>query len=544
MRNLFLLYTFLLLLSACSHESPYEGKQIFRYNVAEGISSLDPAAASRLENISAVNQLFNGLVQMDDELNIVPCIAHSWEVLDSGLRYRFYLRDSVFFHRHALFGEDSSRSVTAGDFVYSFNRLLDPKVLSPGKWVMNPVARKEDGSLQLEVKDRLTLDIVLKEKFPPFLGILSMMYCTVVPKEVAEHYGSEFRSNPVGTGPFVFKFWKENTKLIFRKNRDYFETGPEGEQLPFLDAVAISFIKDQEVSFLKFVNREFDYLSGLKGSYKDELLTMDGQLSDKYKDKINYSRTPYLNTEYLGFLLEGDEADNQAVTNRKIRRAINFGFDRAKMIRFLRNGVGYPAVSGFVPKGLPSFDPEKVVGYSFQADSVEKLLEEAGYPNGQGLQPIALNTTPQYLDLCEYVQHQLSEFGIPVKVVVNQAATNNELIANSRVSFFRKSWVGDYPDAENYLSLFRSNNFAPEGPNYTHFRNEQYDEWYDKAMSTNVDSIRFSYYQKMDSLIVAEAAVVPLFYDEVVRFTHKDVSGLGTNAMNLVDLRSVQKNPD
>ncbi|MBD98281.1 MAG: ABC transporter substrate-binding protein [Verrucomicrobia bacterium] len=538
------LFVFSLFFSACKNESTYVGKKIFRYNVAEGITSLDPAAASRLENISAVNQLFNGLVQMDDKLNILPCIANRWEVLDSGLRYRFHLKDSVYFHKHWLLGKDSTRLVEAKDFQYSFNRLLNPEVLSAGKWVMNSVARKQDGSLHIATPDRLTLDIYLKGKFPPFLGILSMMYCAVVPKEITEHYGSKFRSNPIGTGPFTFKFWKENTKLIFLKNAFYFEKDSKGIRYPYLDAVAISFIKDQEVSFLKFVNGEFDYLSGLQGSYKDELLSLEGTLNDKYVDEVNFMRSPYLNTEYLGFLHENVDGKSNPVQSREIRRAINYGFDRQKMLRYLRNGIGYPALSGFIPFGLPSFNEERVRGYSYQPDSVRILLERAGYPRGKGLDPIDLNTTPQYLDICEYVQHQLGELGIPINVVVNQAATNNELIANSRVSFFRKSWVGDYPDAENYLSLFRSANFAPDGPNYTHFNNLQYDQWYEKAMSTTNDSLRYNYYQKMDSLILSEAVVVPLFYDEVVRFTQKGLKGLGTNAMNLIDLRSVQKDPD
>jgi len=533
-----------LVFSGCNKESAYSGKKIFRYNVAEGITSLDPAAASRLENISAVNQMFNGLVQMDDALNIVPCIAQSWEILDSGLRYRFHLKDSVFFHKHSLFGKDSTRLVVASDFQYSFNRLLNPEVLSAGKWVMNAVARNTDGALQIKTPDRLTLDIYLKEKFPPFLGILSMMYCSVVPKEIAEHYGSEFRANPIGTGPFSFKFWKENTKLVMLKNALYFEKDEQGNTYPYLDAVAISFIKDQEVSFLKFIKGEFDFLSGLQGSYKDELLTQEGELSKEYSSSIHFFRSPYLNTEYLGFLLEDIDGRTSPVQIKEIRKAINYGFDRVKMVRYLRNGIGFPAVAGFVPKGLPSFTTEKVTGYSYQVDSVRTLLEKAGYSEGKGLEPIELNTTPQYLDLCEYIQHQLGEFGIPIKVVVNQAATNNELIANSRVSFFRKSWVGDYPDAENYLSLFRSNNFAPDGPNYTHFSHPLYDQWYESAMSTTNDSLRYNYYQKMDSLILAEAAVIPLFYDEVVRFTQMDVEGLGTNAMNLIDLRKVQKNPD
>lgn len=533
-------YTFLFIIclsyQSCKRGKIDETKSIFRYNVGDGITSLDPAFARSIDNISAVNQIFNGLVQTDHELKIKPCIAKSWEQLDSGRVYRFYLRTDVFFHEHQLFGQSKTRKLTASDVAYSFNRLIDPSLISPGKWVMNEVDRLGENLLNITTINDSTLDIRLKRVFPPFLGILSMQYCSIVPKEAVEYFGNNFRANPIGTGPFTFKYWKENTKLIYLKNRHYFEKDENGEKLPYLDAVAISFIKDQEVTFLKFLKKEIDYLTGLKGSYKDELLDSKGKLKPKYKETVSFTTSPYLNTEYLGFVVD----TNQFVVPKAVRKAINYGFDREKMLTYLRNGIGEPAHGGFIPKGLPSFN-ENFIGYTYQPDSVKRWLERAGYPNGKNLPTISLTTTAQYLDICEYLQSTLSSFGIRLKVEVNQAATSNELIANTKVPFFRKSWVADYPDAENYLSLFKSENFAPSGPNYTHFKHEQFDEWYDMALAAETDTIRYLYYQKMDSLIIAEAPVVPLFYDQVVRFTQPTISQLGVNPMNLLVLKYAKK---
>lgn len=523
-------------LFSCQSEQRYGDKTIFRYNVSDGITSLDPAFARSIDNVSAVNQVFNGLLQTDEHLNTKPCIAKNWEVLDSGKLYRFHLRNDVFFHKNAVFGSDSIRKVVAQDFVYSFNRLIDSKLISPGKWVMSEVERINESTLNVKAINDTTLEINLNRAFPPFLGILSMQYCSVIPKEAVEYYGSEFRSHPIGTGPFKFQYWKENTKLVFLKNENYWEKGKNGEQLPYLDAVSISFIKDLEVTFLKFLKLEIDYLTGLKGSYKDELLTSDGKLRKKYENQVVFTTSPYLNTEYLGFLV--DEDKNPLL--REVRRAINFGFERDKMLKYLRSGIGIPANQGFVPKGLPSFN-ENLAGYSYQPDSVRNLLVKAGFPNGVGLPVINISTTAQYLDICEYLQSKLATFGIKIKVNVNQAATNNQLIANSKVSFFRKSWVADYPDAENYLSLFKSDNFAPNGPNYTHFKSQLFDGLYDKALSETNDTLRNSLYQKMDSLVISEAPVVPLFYDEVVRFSQPTISGLGVNPMNLLVLKYTKK---
>jgi len=227
--------------------------------------------------------------------------------------------------------------------------------------------------------------------------------------------------------------------------------------------------------------------------------------------------------------------------DRRIRQAINYGFDRVKMMKYLRNNIGTPALSGMIPKGLQAYDPKQIPGYPYNPEKSKQLLTEAGYPNGEGMPPITLQTNSSYLDLCEYLQGELTAIGIPLKVEVTPPSTLRQAMATSKVSFFRASWIGDYPDAENYLSLFYSENHAPNGPNYSHFKNSQFDQWYREATAETNDSLRISVYQKMDSLVMAEAPVVPLYYDQVLRFYPKSIKGLEGNAMNLLDLKTVRK---
>ena len=138
--------------------------------------------------------------------------------------------------------------------------------------------------------------IKLQKPFPAFLSLLSMQYCSVVPKEIID--GSDFNRNPIGTGPFKFQLWEEGVKLVFRKNPSYFEK--EGEaQLPYLDAVAITFIQDKQSAFLQFIQGNLDFISGIDASYKDEIITQTGELQTKYIDIVNLQSQPYLNTEYL-----------------------------------------------------------------------------------------------------------------------------------------------------------------------------------------------------------------------------------------------------
>jgi len=363
--------------------------------------------------------------------------------------------------------------------------------------------------------------------------------------EITEKMGKEFGRNPVGTGPFKYKEWYEGIKLVLHKNESYFEVDEAGRKLPYLDAVGITFTPDPQSVFLEFIKGNLDMLSGLEdGSYKDALITSNGTLQPELEGQISMFSQPFLNTEYLGFLLKDtvEEKLLNPLVIRNIRKAINYGFDRVKMIRYIRNNIGSPGVHGFLPNGLPGLDDKRAKGYSYDPELAKELLAEAGYPNGDGLPEIVLFTTSQYLDLCEYIQHQLEEVGIRIKVEVNPGATHGALVANSQVPFFRKSWIADYADAENYLSLFYSKNFTPNGPNYTLFNNAEYDALYEQSLSTTNDSLRYVYYNQMDNLIIEEAPVVVLYYDQVLRFVHKNISGLGSNSMNGLSLKTVSKN--
>ncbi len=278
MRNLtyFLLFAFGISLFSCQNKEQKETlpANVFRYNESAGITSLDPAFARNLENIWAVNQIFNGLVQMDDKLNVKPCIAKRWEISEDGTVYTFYLRNDVYFHDSPVFPAGKGRKVTAQDFVHSFFRIVDPKIASPGAWIFNMIDFSERSNHAGFIAENDTvLKIYLTNPFPPFLGLLTMQYCSVVPHEAVEQYGYEFRKNPVGTGPFKFKVWKEGVKLILEKNSNYFETDAQGNKLPYLDGVAISFIKDEEAEFFEFMQGKLDFVSGREGMAKQEIFT-------------------------------------------------------------------------------------------------------------------------------------------------------------------------------------------------------------------------------------------------------------------------------
>jgi peptide/nickel transport system substrate-binding protein len=288
------------------------------------------------------------------------------------------------------------------------------------------------------------------------------------------------------------------------------------------------------------VKGNIDFISGIDASYKDELLNRGGQLREKYRDLIIMETGPYLNTEYMGFYV-GEKAKNQVLSDPRIRKAINFGFDRERMIMYLRNKIGVIGHYGMIPPGLPSTDTANFNGYSYRPELTAQLLKEAGYPGGKGLPEVVMSTTREYQDLCEFMQGQLKESGIRIKLEINQGAAHRELVAKQELKFFRGSWIADYPDGENYLSLFYSPNHAPAGPNYTHFSNAAFDSLYTIAGKTVNDSVRYSLYRQMDQMIMDQSPVVVLYYDQVIRLHQKNISGLGMNAMNLLNVKRVRK---
>lgn len=523
----------LLVATACHDENNEDlNSRVFRYNEHSNIATLDPAFASNPQIIWPTNQLFNGLVQLDDNLNIQADIAKSWVINDSTNTYLFSLRTDVYFHKNKAFlpqHQDSTRKVTASDFVYSFNRLLDEKLAARGSWVLKNVK-------SFEAVNDSTFLITLKKPFPAFLGLLSMRFCSVVPKEAIEYYKNDFRKNPVGTGPFQFKMWEENIKLVLRKNPLYFEKDQQGNQLPYLEAVAITFLPDKQSEFLQFIQGNIDFISGLDNSYKDEIITSKGELKKKYQNQVQLIKGPYLNTEYLGFFMKSNSIP---IHSKALRQAINYGFNRKKMITYLRNGIGNPAIHGFIPKGMAGFN--EIKGYNYQPEKAKQLLEQYIKETGDRNPKITIGTNSQYLDLCEFIQRELEKIGIEVSIDVMPPSTLRQMKSSGELDIFRASWIADYPDAENYLSLFYSPNFTPNGPNYTHFKNEVFDSLYRESLSISDINQRKKQYTKMDSIVIEEAPVIPLFYDMAVRFVSKKVSGLGINPQNFLVLKRVKK---
>ncbi len=505
-----------------------KSSNVFKYNLVNHPNSLDPAFAKSLSSIWISSHIFNTLVCVDDNSEIIPSLAKSYEISDDGLEYVFYLRNDVYFHNHHSFGPDSTRVVNAYDVKYSLQRIISEQVNSPGSWIFED---KISTTEPFVAKNDSTFIINLESPFRPLLSILTMQYCSIIPREAVEYFGEDWKNNPIGTGPYKFKKWIKNQNIYLSKNENYWR--PLGN----LDGIKIDFIVDRKIAFLELLNGNLDLVSGLESSFINEMLTADGKLQNKHHDEIKFLKSAYLNTEYIGINLSLVKEDHP-LQNKNFRKALNFAIDKQLMMKTLRNGVGFAAQSGFTPKGLNSFT-DQLVGYPYDQELAKKHLSMSGIDLAN-LEKLTIYTNQPYADIMLFIAKQWEQIGVPCEIEVMESSILREGMRKGAIPLFRASWIGDYLDTENFMSVFYGSNSAP--PNYTRFSNKDFDELYRKSNLILDNAERKLLFRQMDSILIEECPVIFLFYDQSANFYRKAISGMSHSLNNLPFIENLSKN--
>jgi peptide/nickel transport system substrate-binding protein len=521
---------FIIIVGGCKKIEPQSKPKVFHYNQVNYLTSLDPAFAKTQNNMWVIDHLFNQLIDLNDSLQLSAEIAYAWEISDDALHYTFHLRQDIFYQRDACFKSDSTRKLIASDCVYSLSRLIDPKVNSPGSWIFN---ERLDSINPFESPNDSTFIIHLKKPFTPLLQMLTMQYCSIIPRESAEYYRQDLSKHPVGTGPFQLKKWLDRRGIFLRKNPIYFKKG-----LPLLDGVRISFMEDRNTAYLEFLKNEIDFFSGLQAGFARQLIDENGFLREDRKEQINFLKGNFLNSEYIGINMSMLDPKHP-LHDKRVRQALNFAIDRKTMLRLLKFGVGNPALHGFIPDGLSIANDSMMYKYSYNPDSARSLLKSAGYENKENFPELVIATNKDYVDLMTFVARQWEEIGIPVRIDLVETATLREKMRLSELLLFRASWIADYPDEESFLNVFYSKNPAP--PNYTRYNNPLFDQLYDKAIREPAVDIRLTLYKQMNELIMEDAPVIFLFYDQTAWFVQQHIQNLKSNSLNLLRLENVDK---
>lgn len=509
--------------------------------------------ASYQSAVWATGHLFNGLVELDDSLAIAPCIASSWEVDHDGITWTFHLRTDVWFHDDPCFGQQGSRHVTASDVQYSLQRICDARTASTGLWAFRTTiagadvfhAGQTDSITGISVVNDSTLRITLTKPFAPFLAVLSMPYGYVLPREAVEMYGADFGRHPVGTGPFRIATWTADVALVLERNSRYFKHDRAGTRLPYLQNVEITFLRDVKNEFLEFTRGQYDVVTQIDGAFAPAVYHVDGSLKEPYTT-YTLHRAAAQSIEYYGILLDTAFPAARAVPlarQRLLRQALNYAVDRHRIVTYVLHGRGIPATHGVLPQSMPGFS-STVQGYTYDPDQARALLDSAGYPNGRGCPPLVLQlgNNPRTASVAEAVQQMWKDIGVDVTLRLVDFPQHLSMVRAGELALWRTSWIGDYPDPENFLALFTTPNWSPNGPNTTHISLPELDRLYQEALQPSLTfAERADRYHKMETIIVREAPWVFLYHDVLMRLTQPYVQGFTLDGSGRLPLERVHK---
>ena len=479
----------LLVLFACT--SSGRSYDFIYYRLNANPTTLDPALITDVPSASVAAKLFNGLVRLDDKLNVAPDIAKRWEISGDGLRYRFFLKRGVRF--------SNGREVTAGDFKYSFERVMDPRTKSPNIWVLGKAegamayyegrAREVSG---FRVIDDYTFEIRLKKPFSPFLSMLTMTAAYVVPREEVGRWGVDFASHPSGTGPFILRRWRPNQELVLERRSGYFGG------VARVSGIVYKIIPEDLTAVTEFELGNLDVISLPASAYAK--FREDG----KWSGRIVSLKS--LNTYYLGL-----NCAKPPFNDVNLRKAVSYAIDRKKILDTFYEGRGRLA-RGPVPDLLRKWDLDKDEAdlYPYNPGKARELVGREG---AAGLRVSMYVTADQeVVDLAEIIQSYLRQAGIDVVIKQLEWSAYKEAIDKGEPDMFWLSWWADYPDAENFLfPLFHSSNFGLAG-NRTRYSNREVDALIQKGQYSLREDERDRAYGKAEELIIRDAPWVPFWH--------------------------------
>ena len=482
---IFILLVFIIF-SGCFGGRNYD---VLKLAIDSDPTTLDPALGVDVVSGRLDALIFNNLVKYNYENKIVSDLAKSWEIMDDNKTYIFWLKEGVKF--------SNGREVTADDVVYSFKRVLDPRILSPRTWVLDHIMGAKEfirGKTKeiegLKTLSKYKLEIKLKDVYAPFLSLLTMPQAAIVPKEVAEQYGKDFSENVIGTGPFILKEWVRDDHITFEANKNYFEGPPKIKKLEY-----------------RIIREPLTILSEFEMGNLDIIDVPSSEFLKYYnnpKYKKNIVSNVGLNIYYIGFNCQKKPFDNSDV-----RKAIASAIDKKNIINTIKKNKAVLAKSP-IPPGLLGYD-ENINDIKYDYIEAKRLLEK---------EKISLNKeyvflqskNKEALEVAEIFQEEIKKIGIKIKIEQQEWTTFKANVDEGYFDAFFISWWADYPDGENFLSpLFHSKNIG-SGGNSTRFKDKEIDDLIDKAEKEMEISKREALYKLIQRKVMEKQPIICLWH--------------------------------
>ena len=484
---------------------------VYRRPLGHDPKTLDPARVSDIYSLSVSQQIFDGLVQYDSALTIVPALAEFWRASRDGLVWTFNLRPGVRFHH--------GREVNADDVVYSFARILDPKTRSgAAELFLNVKGAREfrEGRAKsvsgLSALDRRTVQVTLDEGVAPFVAIAAVGHAKIVPRDLVEAQGEAFGAQPVGTGPFRFARWDRGREIVLEANGDYFDGAPRLSRLVFR-----IFPGEQRDA----MQDEFQ-----KGNLEDApvparvdrraLATGGGYI---------YVKRPMISARFYGFNTRA-----KPLNDRRIRQAIVQAIDREAIVESVYMGQ-VTFARGVLPPGMLAFNP-RLTGYPYDPQRARELLAQAGYPAGRGLPPLAIWSGARQADIVRehaLIKKWLAAVGITADFQYNTDwQAFSKMLDEGKLPIFLYAWYADVPDPDNFLTkLFHSK--SPR--NFFGYANPVVDDLLASARSASDVQKRVELYRRAEQLILDDAPIVPVFHRAYERLFQPYVRSVEVNGL-------------
>ncbi|HEV7231917.1 MAG TPA: ABC transporter substrate-binding protein [Bacteroidia bacterium] len=532
---------------------------VFRINEVEDFRTLYPLNIGEEIGFQVAGQVYEGLVKLNQkDLSVIPCLADKYEINEDATKFVFHIRKGVMFQDDPCFPNGKGREVKAGDFKWCFDKLCEMspnnneyiitfknRVVGADEYFESTSNKKPlpGGVSGVKVIDDYTLEIDLKQSFAGFLNILITPGCWLFPKEALDKYKDDLSSTCVGTGPFRAKSIKRGEYAILERNEKYWDVDQYGNQLPYLDVLHFTFIKDKKAELLKFRSKELDMIFRVPVEMIPSLM---GELKDAKAGggDFDIQSVAALRLTYYGF-----QALSAPFNNVKVRQAFNYAIDRRKLVTYTLQGDGEPGEYGIVPPAFKKFDTTGFRGFHYNPEKAKKLLAEAGFPDGKGFEPIALSINSDGGDrnqtVAEVVTKMLKEnLNVDVRVDQMPRAQHIENMESGKTKFFRASWVADYPDPETFLDLLDSKSVPArlEDKSYVNFgryKSARFDSLFNAAKKEIDSKKRFDLYKQADQTIIDDAAIMPIYYEEIDRLLQKNVRDFDANAMEYRDMSKV-----
>ncbi len=533
---------------------------VFRFNEVSDFRDLYPLSITEVVSHRIANQVYEGLVKLDQKtLEVEPALAKRYEVNEDATKFTFYLRKGVMFHDDECFEKGKGREVTAQDFKYCFEKLCESSPRNQVYWLFKDRVKGaeeyhqssmdgdplEKGVTGIKVIDDHTLQIELEYPFSGFPKILAHSGCYVFPKEAVEMYGVDMRVNAVGTGPFKIKKVKEGEVVILERNDNYWAIDQYGNQLPYLDALKVTFVKEKKSELLQFKKDHLDMVYRLPvdmiGEVTNNLANVKKQKANKVPYQIQSS--PSLSIQYYGF-----QHKSELFSDKNLRKAFNYAIDREKITTFTLQGEGLPAHHGVVPPVLKSYPAEKVEGYIFNPEKASEYMAKAGFPGGKGFPELTLQLNSGgsiNVQVAEAIQKMLEDnLGINIELDVMPFAQHLERVETGKTLFWRAGWLADYPSPENFLSLYYGKHVPDDLNkksyiNSVRYQSAEYDSLFEAALRETDEQKRMKLFQKADQKATDDAVVIPLYYDENVRLLQHRIKNFPMNPMEYRDFSDV-----